>query len=273
MRQHVVRVASLIGLLSLMVALGAVAWQGGAPSAATGSGTTGVWVKLDGEKRNASVGDVLKVVSRQVDGKCDNGPSYEVGLEANVKSVELYLDPDTCRLVLSEVAKVDLSPNPAITPTPTTTASAGRAGFASPVWQSGLSHYEVRTSAVIRGILYWEELTRVRTSVKFYNDDNGGPVVNGHNPWHDCKEFSQTGWEVTSCVHNYYSLSGPNLIQSKASGEFYNDTVLDDYETDSWAKTKAIGYEHGNDRFEAECGWSGHPSGTWTRCELWKKKL
>ena len=274
MKQQLLRGVSLVGFLSLMIILGTVAWQGGTPDETSRSdGETGSRVKIEGETRNIAAGDILKQLTRKEDGTCSEAPPYQVGLTGNTKSVEVYFDGDNCTLTVSAIetsasSSLESAPTPA--PTPMVQA-VGRVKYASPLQYN--SSFEVRAQAVIRGVLWVEVLTGVRTSVKFYNDNNGGSVFLGHNPWHDCQVYSPTGWENVSCVHDSYSLSGPDEIYSQASGEFYNDQVLDDYTTESWARAKGIGYEYGDDRFDAECGISRHPAWTWARCELWKDEL
>ncbi len=221
---------------------------------------TSAWIEIGKTgRRGIRTGDALPN-ARLADGSCEP-PSYEVGMRGDVESISTRFNEATCSL-----AVVDIVLNPKAVE-----MNARRMGprRASPLMSP--SAFEVRSSAVVRGIVYFEVLTRARTSVKFWNDNVGGPVYGGWNPWHDCYAWSPTTWVVFDCIHLGYSLSGPSRIDSNSYGEFENTAL--NYWLDSYSWAAGWGYETGTDRFSANCLFSGNPPATYKRCELWWNEI
>ena len=205
---------------------------------ASGSGGTSAWVQIEGQQKQTGVtdGQIVGPASR-VDGECQS-PRIDMGMLGDVKSISVAINPDTC-----EVYIVDVVEN-----TQTDDQSAPVNG---PQQSAVKYRWRVESNARLRGLIL-ETLTLTTSWVEFNTVSFSGPSpLSDADGDSDCDASEGWGYNLDQCSKSK-SLNSPTSVWASALGVYSNDNIesLGHY---TYASSKGIGYETGDDRFETVC--------------------
>lgn len=180
------------------------------------------WFKLEnGEKQSISRGDVVAQGQIGSDGTC-LGPTFEIGMEGDVKSVSVEIQEDTCDVVVRDIVA-----NSGVNEINAPISGIGSISAIKSIAQSSEYQWRVQSTGEWRGAGN-EELTQTMAWVTFKtaNQYGGSAVYDGSDPSYYCYGNHSAPlfwWEVDSCRMVGYALTGPSSIWAKSSGEFSQD--------------------------------------------------
>ena len=209
------------------------------------------WFKLEnGEKQSISRGDVVAQGQIDPDGSC-LGPTFEIGMEGDVKSVSVGIQEDTCAIVVIDII-LNSGVNEPVAPI---AGKGSMLGLRSTAQSSSDYKWKVRSTGEWRGAGN-EELTQTNAFVTFKtaNLHGGGAVFDGSQPSYNCYANHSAPifwWEVDSCRMVEYALTGPSSIWAKSSGEFSHDYF--DWEHEITAKAEGRGWLSNPSMFRSTC--------------------
>ena len=209
------------------------------------------WFKLENsERQSISIGDVVAQGQINPDGSCI-GSTFEIGMEGDVKSVSVGIQENTCSLVVKDIvlnSGVDERDAPIA-------GEGGKLDLRSTAQSSSEYTWRVHSTSEWRGAGN-EELTQTIASVTFKTASQygGGAVYGGSQPSYSCYANHSAPifwWEVDACRMVEYSLTGPDFIWAKSSGEFSHDYF--DWDHELTAKAEGRGWLPHPEIFRSTC--------------------
>ncbi len=161
-----------------------------------------------------------------------------MGMLGDVKSISVAINPDTC-----EVYIVDVVEN-----TQTDNQSAPVNG---PQQSAVKYRWRVESNARLRGLIF-ETLTLTTSWVEFNTVSFSEPSpLSDADGDSDCDASEQWGYNLDQCSKSK-SLNSTTSVWASALGVYSNDNI-ESFGHYTYARSKGIGYEIGDDRFETVC--------------------
>ena len=214
-----------------------LAYQG---VSASGSGGTSAWVQIEGQERQTGVtdGQIVGETTR-IDGECES-PRIDMGMLGDVKSISVAINPDTCEVYIMDVVEN------------TETDVFDQPGPANAPQQSAIKYrWRVESNARVRGLIL-ETLTLTSSWVEFNTVSFSGPgPLSDADGDSDCDASEKWGYNLDQCSKSK-SLNSATSVWASALGVYSNDNY-EPFGHYTYASSKGIGYESGEDRFETVC--------------------